>query len=1082
MIKHKIFKFFLLGLSLFFLLLGFLIFRFSFKPTDITFITQFIDVQKLSEALPIKNIGRPKLQLKLFKNTVLLSLNNIEDFKINTKELDIDIAVSSAKNIDIGLKASSLFRRKSIIKYIDLKEAKITITTDITNTPIYKADNRSFLNKVPESLNYLTINNSEINVITKLQKKILNIKGFDGSISNKNRILKFSKITAKKIKFIDEDKNYSISLDYPEVFFKNNRITGTLKKFSLLFSSNNKFDNLKIIDLNNKELKFLDSSFEYNFNKNFNFNTRLSYFQSKVPIEINGSLTKDNLINARVKLVYDNIRILKILKQSNYISKNIKINNLDKIAISGTTILEVFKNKILSSNHDILSVDNKKNNFFIEYNDIKLPSDQISFKGNIIEDALKIEDLLLIENKEKIQINGNLDNIYNSITANINININKFSATQAERLLKYNLNNNIKEIKEGYAKNINIKLNYLNNKYKISNLSADLLNFKLLLHNNALIAFSNSKISLEKDNTFLFKIPKIIASSNSTSIALVNNKIKYSMKETENDKDSLVYKGKFNDNYANISKFLFSIDISKKIYNFLPKNIEGFIDIELVLNCIDIEKNIFEYNVVGKINNFNFGNNDNNEFPVYVENFNGDILFQEGNLEIIGDAKINQSTSTIKVKLNKEYKLLVDISSQALFSSFDFLEEYNFLKEGITNLSIKIIKENIFNSRWKALFDGDVYNNKIEINELLYNKKTGDRGKFYGEYIFDNLELIDIKDLTLITDDILVRGDIGIDEYGYVNKIEINEFLRGLDNFAAKIEFKENKKFKLNINGQSINMNNYFSEESNNKSSGTINISVKNFYFNEYNFGDLRLSSEVFNSEIKNLSGGIYNKNNKYSNFKFENHNDKTFSKLILTFDDFGLFLSTLGVSKKFISGSGDIIIKVDNISKQILSGKYLISNFSIKDASFLARLLQLASFTGLLEILASEGIPFTNLEGSFVKTKSKVLIENTRFEGLSLGATIKGNVDLDTKNIKLKGVLIPAYAINSIINKIPLLGQIITGVEGEGIIGFDYKAEGSYENPEYFLNPFSVLTPGIIRSIFKGLSEDNNLEEETTK
>ena len=79
-----------------------------------------------------------------------------------------------------------------------------------------------------------------------------------------------------------------------------------------------------------------------------------------------------------------------------------------------------------------------------------------------------------------------------------------------------------------------------------------------------------------------------------------------------------------------------------------------------------------------------------------------------------------------------------------------------------------------------------------------------------------------------------------------------------------------------------------------------------------------------------------------------------------------------------------------------------------------------------------------------------------------------------------MAGVLIPAYAINDIINKIPLLGQIITGIEGEGIIGFNYKAFGSYENPEYTINPFSLLTPGIIRSLFKGKKE--NQKDETPK
>ena len=106
----------------------------------------------------------------------------------------------------------------------------------------------------------------------------------------------------------------------------------------------------------------------------------------------------------------------------------------------------------------------------------------------------------------------------------------------------------------------------------------------------------------------------------------------------------------------------------------------------------------------------------------------------------------------------------------------------------------------------------------------------------------------------------------------------------------------------------------------------------------------------------------------------------------------------------------------------------------------FLARLLQLASFTGLLEILASEGIPFTNLKGSFKIENSFLKIKKTRFEGLSLGASVSGNINLESKDLQLEGVLIPAYAINAILNKIPLLGKIITGIEGEGIIGFNYK------------------------------------------
>jgi hypothetical protein len=225
------------------------------------------------------------------------------------------------------------------------------------------------------------------------------------------------------------------------------------------------------------------------------------------------------------------------------------------------------------------------------------------------------------------------------------------------------------------------------------------------------------------------------------------------------------------------------------------------------------------------------------------------------------------------------------------------------------------------------------------------------------------------------------------------------------------------------------------------------------------------------------LNGKIYDNKKEHSYFNYILHKNKN-SELKLTFLDFGLFLKNSEISDKFISGNGDIIFYLDNQSNQAKGGKYYIKDFSVKDASFLARLLQLASFTGLLEILASEGIPFTNLKGSFKIEDPFLKIAKTRFEGLSLGASVSGNINLESNDLQLEGVLIPAYAINAILNKIPLLGKIITGIEGEGIIGFNYKVAGNIENPEYTINPFSVLTPGIVRSIFKVFGNDISKEE----
>ena len=98
--------------------------------------------------------------------------------------------------------------------------------------------------------------------------------------------------------------------------------------------------------------------------------------------------------------------------------------------------------------------------------------------------------------------------------------------------------------------------------------------------------------------------------------------------------------------------------------------------------------------------------------------------------------------------------------------------------------------------------------------------------------------------------------------------------------------------------------------------------------------------------------------------------------------------------------------------------------------------------------------------------------------KGFSLGGTTKGNINLNNKIIDLEGVIVPAYAINTLINKIPIVGQIITGIEGEGLIGVNYKAKGTIDDPNYSINPLSILTPGIIRNIFDTFKSEGSESE----
>jgi hypothetical protein len=97
------------------------------------------------------------------------------------------------------------------------------------------------------------------------------------------------------------------------------------------------------------------------------------------------------------------------------------------------------------------------------------------------------------------------------------------------------------------------------------------------------------------------------------------------------------------------------------------------------------------------------------------------------------------------------------------------------------------------------------------------------------------------------------------------------------------------------------------------------------------------------------------------------------------------------------------------------------------------------------------------------------ITVTNATAGGPAIGATADGYIDRPKDQIALKGSLIPAYGLNSMLGNIPLLGDVLVSKKGEGIFGVTYTARGNSEEPDISVNPASILTPGILRRIWQG-------------
>ena len=106
-------------------------------------------------------------------------------------------------------------------------------------------------------------------------------------------------------------------------------------------------------------------------------------------------------------------------------------------------------------------------------------------------------------------------------------------------------------------------------------------------------------------------------------------------------------------------------------------------------------------------------------------------------------------------------------------------------------------------------------------------------------------------------------------------------------------------------------------------------------------------------------------------------------------------------------------------------------------------------------------------MTGSVTWSEGRLSSDLLRAYGPSLGITARGHLDLEGETSEVRGTLVPAYSINRVLGAIPLLGFLLTGGEGEGVLGVTYVLSGSLEDPQFSVNPLSVLTPGFLRGLF---------------
>ena len=142
------------------------------------------------------------------------------------------------------------------------------------------------------------------------------------------------------------------------------------------------------------------------------------------------------------------------------------------------------------------------------------------------------------------------------------------------------------------------------------------------------------------------------------------------------------------------------------------------------------------------------------------------------------------------------------------------------------------------------------------------------------------------------------------------------------------------------------------------------------------------------------------------------------------------------------------------------------ITNFTVVEAPRAVRAFSVLAPTGLYSLVEGQGTGFDWGEASIEKRGPKVNLTQVTGRGQAVSVAFVGQYDDETREVDVSGNLVPASFLSQIIGVIPIVGEILTGVDNAGLFVTQFSLTGSIDDPDASITPASVV-PGVLRDLF---------------
>jgi hypothetical protein len=106
-------------------------------------------------------------------------------------------------------------------------------------------------------------------------------------------------------------------------------------------------------------------------------------------------------------------------------------------------------------------------------------------------------------------------------------------------------------------------------------------------------------------------------------------------------------------------------------------------------------------------------------------------------------------------------------------------------------------------------------------------------------------------------------------------------------------------------------------------------------------------------------------------------------------------------------------------------TGVMTVKNFQLTNQPLISRLFSAGSLTGFGDLMGGNAITLDEWNFPFTSKNNVISVNNARAAGPAICATSDGYIDRPHGTLALKGSLVPACGVNSVLSNIPLLGDI---------------------------------------------------------